>query len=82
MIWPLYLGFLVHFLTILTLIPFITFRMDSLFRLLLHDQNLVQGDHPDPGLLMSIEYHKRDLATILETAKWQVFVHVETGILV
>ncbi|KAG8647027.1 hypothetical protein MANES_09G055400v8 [Manihot esculenta] len=47
-------------------------RMDSLFRLLLHDQNLVQGDHPDPGLLMSIEYHKRDLATILETAKWQL----------
>ncbi|KAJ9184480.1 hypothetical protein P3X46_004200 [Hevea brasiliensis] len=47
-------------------------RMDSLFRLLLHDQNLVQGDHPDPRLLMSIENHKRDLATILETAKWQL----------
>eukprot|EP00257_Ricinus_communis_P021170 XP_015580590.1 uncharacterized protein LOC8267164 isoform X1 [Ricinus communis] len=47
-------------------------RMESLFRLLLHDQSLVQGDHPDPRLLMSIEYHRRDLATILETAKWQL----------
>ncbi|XP_065857378.1 uncharacterized protein [Euphorbia lathyris] len=47
-------------------------RMESLFRLLLHDQNLVQGDDSDPRLLSSIEYHKRDLATIFETAKWQL----------
>ncbi|XP_050228306.1 uncharacterized protein LOC126677632 [Mercurialis annua] len=47
-------------------------RMESLFRLLLHDQSLLQGDHPDHRLLTSIQYHKRDLATILETAKWQL----------
>ncbi|WCJ34313.1 Syntaxin/t-SNARE family protein [Euphorbia peplus] len=47
-------------------------RMESLFRLLLHDQNLVQGDDSDPRLLTSIEYHKRDLATTFETAKWQL----------
>ncbi|OMO82236.1 t-SNARE [Corchorus capsularis] len=47
-------------------------RMESIFRLLLHEQSLVQGDHSDPKLLTSIEYHRRDLATILETAKWQL----------
>ncbi|KAJ8754771.1 hypothetical protein K2173_012160 [Erythroxylum novogranatense] len=47
-------------------------RMESVFRLLEHEQSLVHGDHPDPRLLTSIEYHKRDLATILETAKWQL----------
>ncbi|KAL6988414.1 hypothetical protein U1Q18_014164 [Sarracenia purpurea var. burkii] len=46
--------------------------MDSLFRLLLHEQSLVQEDHPDPKLLKSIEFRKRDLATTLETAKWQL----------
>lgn len=47
-------------------------RMESLFRLLLHEQSLVQEDHPDAKLLKSIVYHKRDLATTLETAKWQL----------
>uniref|UniRef100_A0A5B7AR85 Syntaxin 6/10/61 N-terminal domain-containing protein n=1 Tax=Davidia involucrata TaxID=16924 RepID=A0A5B7AR85_DAVIN len=47
-------------------------RMESIFRLLLHEQSLVKGDHPDPKLLTSIEYHRRDLATTLETAKWQL----------
>ncbi|GMJ12042.1 hypothetical protein HRI_004873400 [Hibiscus trionum] len=47
-------------------------RMESIFRLLLHEKSLVQGDHPDPKLLTSIGYHMRDLATILETAKWQL----------
>ncbi|KAK6244529.1 hypothetical protein QUC31_010938 [Theobroma cacao] len=47
-------------------------RMESIFRLLLHDQSLVQSNHSDPKLLTSIEYHRRDLVTILETAKWQL----------
>ncbi|XVF07669.1 hypothetical protein REPUB_Repub06bG0159700 [Reevesia pubescens] len=47
-------------------------RMESIFRLLLHEQSIVQGDYSDPKVLMSIGYHRRDLATILETAKWQL----------
>ncbi|KAG5556565.1 hypothetical protein RHGRI_006982 [Rhododendron griersonianum] len=47
-------------------------RMESLFRLVLHEQNLVQEDHTDQKLLKSVEYHWRDLATTLETAKWQL----------
>ncbi|XVF55728.1 hypothetical protein PTKIN_Ptkin06aG0060100 [Pterospermum kingtungense] len=47
-------------------------RMESIFRLLLHEQSLIHGDHSDPKLLTSIGYHRRDLATILETAKWQL----------
>ncbi|KAE8098555.1 hypothetical protein FH972_016608 [Carpinus fangiana] len=47
-------------------------RMESLFRLLLHEQSLVHEEHPDPKLLLSIDYHRRDLATTLETAKWQL----------
>ncbi|XVE75968.1 hypothetical protein DITRI_Ditri12bG0134800 [Diplodiscus trichospermus] len=47
-------------------------RMESIFRLLLHEQSLVRGDNSDPKLLTSIGYHRRDLATILETAKWQL----------
>jgi hypothetical protein len=57
----------------LRLLLLLMFRMESRFRLLLHEQNLVRSEHPDPRLLSSIEYHKRDLATILGTAKWQVF---------
>ncbi|PON42422.1 Syntaxin 6, N-terminal [Parasponia andersonii] len=47
-------------------------RMESLFRLLLHELSPVQGDHSDPKLLSSIDFHRRDLATILETTKWQL----------
>ncbi|KAL3532092.1 hypothetical protein ACH5RR_005613 [Cinchona calisaya] len=47
-------------------------RMESIFHLLLHEQSLVQGYHPESRLLHSIQYHKRDLATSLETAKWQL----------
>lgn len=47
-------------------------RMESIYRLLLHEQSLGQGDHSDPRLLSSIEFYRRDLATILETAKWQL----------
>ncbi|KAK6126397.1 hypothetical protein DH2020_039847 [Rehmannia glutinosa] len=46
--------------------------MESIYRLLLHEQSLVQGDHIDGQLLSSIECHRRDLATTLETAKWQL----------
>lgn len=47
-------------------------RMESIYRLLLHEQSLIHGDHPDSRLLTSINYHRRDLATILETTKWQL----------
>uniref|UniRef100_A0A803P630 Syntaxin 6/10/61 N-terminal domain-containing protein n=1 Tax=Cannabis sativa TaxID=3483 RepID=A0A803P630_CANSA len=47
-------------------------RMESIFRLLFHELSLAQGDHPDPKLLSSINFHRRDLATILETTKWQL----------
>ncbi|KAJ4824287.1 hypothetical protein Tsubulata_021989 [Turnera subulata] len=47
-------------------------RMESLFRILQHQQSLAHGGHPDPRLISSTEHHKRDLATILETAKWQL----------
>ncbi|KAM2685877.1 hypothetical protein EV2_008835 [Malus domestica] len=47
-------------------------RMESVFRSLLHELSLVQGDCPDPKLHVSIDYHKRDLATTLETTKWQL----------
>ncbi|OWM79088.1 uncharacterized protein LOC116198136 [Punica granatum] len=47
-------------------------RMESIFRLLFHELSLVRGDHPDPRLLKLIEYHRRNLATILETTRWQL----------
>ncbi|KAL5808782.1 hypothetical protein ACOSQ3_029473 [Xanthoceras sorbifolium] len=47
-------------------------RMESIYRLLVHEQSLVHQDHPDPRLLSQIDYHRRDLATILETTKWQL----------
>lgn len=50
------------------------FRMESIYSFLLHEQSLIQGDHKDGNLLSSIEYHRRDLETALETAKWQVFL--------
>ncbi|MBA0721866.1 hypothetical protein Golax_009370, partial [Gossypium laxum] len=49
-------------------------RMESIFRLLLHEQNLVEANNYDPKLLTLIGYHRRDLATILETAKWQALI--------
>ena len=49
-------------------------RMESIFRFLLHELGLVQDDFPDPKLHASIDYHKRELATTLETAKWQVVI--------
>lgn len=47
-------------------------RMESIFHLLLHEQSLVRGEHPDKRLLTSIQYHRRDLETTLETARWQL----------
>ncbi|XP_024038390.1 uncharacterized protein LOC18038182 [Citrus clementina] len=49
-----------------------TDRMESVYRLLLHEQGLVHAEHPDSRLLTSVNYHRRDLATILETTKWQL----------
>lgn len=48
--------------------------MDSIFRLLLHEESLSKGYNleAEARLQQSVEYHRRDLATILETAKWQV----------
>lgn len=50
------------------------FSMESIFHLLLHEQSLAEGDNIDEKVLSSIEYHRRDLATALETAKWQVLL--------
>lgn len=47
-------------------------RMESVYRLLLHEQGLVHAEHPDSRLPTSVNYHRRDLATILETTKWQL----------
>ncbi|CAA2984173.1 uncharacterized protein LOC111388432 isoform X1 [Olea europaea subsp. europaea] len=47
-------------------------RMESTFRLLLHERSLVQRDHTDTRVLSSIEHNQRDLTTALETAKWQL----------
>ncbi|XP_010244956.1 PREDICTED: uncharacterized protein LOC104588635 [Nelumbo nucifera] len=47
-------------------------RMESIFRMLLHEESLVHGESSDPKLLNSIEYHRRDLLTALGTTKWQL----------
>lgn len=47
-------------------------RMESLFRILQHQESLAHDDLPDSRLISSMEHHKRDLATILETVKWQL----------
>lgn len=57
----------------------VNFRMESIFRFLLHELGLVQDDFPDPKLHASIDYHKRELATTLETAKWQVVISVSVN---
>lgn len=57
-----------------------TDRMESVYRLLLHEQGLVHAEHPDSRLLTSVNYHRRDLATILETTKWQVLVIVKLSV--
>ncbi|KAK1310610.1 hypothetical protein QJS10_CPA08g01478 [Acorus calamus] len=47
-------------------------RMESLLRIVLHQQSLVNGDVLDPKFHHSIECHRRDLVTALETTKWQL----------
>ncbi|KAJ0972706.1 hypothetical protein J5N97_020665 [Dioscorea zingiberensis] len=47
-------------------------RMESVFRMLLHEQKLVQVESSDTKLLSQIQYHRRDLLTALETTKWQL----------
>ncbi|KAG9459106.1 hypothetical protein H6P81_003614 [Aristolochia fimbriata] len=47
-------------------------RMESIFRMLLHDRSLLEGDPSDSKLLASIDYHERDLVTALGTTKWQL----------
>ncbi|KAI3846819.1 hypothetical protein MKW92_040411 [Papaver armeniacum] len=46
--------------------------MELMFRILLHEQSLDHGDATDPKLLSSMDYHRRDVLTALETTKWQV----------
>lgn len=53
--------------------------MESISRFLLHELSLVQDDCPDPKLHASIDYHKHDLVTTLETAKWQVVISVSVN---
>lgn len=51
------------------------YRMESVYRVLSHEQSLVQETrHPDQRLLVSVNSHRRQLATSLETVKWQVNV--------
>ncbi|XP_074326037.1 uncharacterized protein LOC141664077 [Apium graveolens] len=48
-------------------------RMESVYRVLLHEQSLVQETrNPDHRLLASLNNHKCQLATSLETVKWQL----------
>lgn len=46
--------------------------MESVYRSLLHEQSLAREDPSDVKLLSSLQYHKRDLKTTLETTRWQV----------
>ncbi|CAA7404405.1 unnamed protein product [Spirodela intermedia] len=43
--------------------------MESLYRLLMHELDLVHGDRRMPSPL---QFHKRNLVTAVETAKWQL----------
>nr|XP_010905991.1 uncharacterized protein LOC105033043 isoform X1 [Elaeis guineensis] len=47
-------------------------RMESVFRMLLHENKLLQGDPSDTKLLSSVRYQRRDLVTALETTRWQL----------
>lgn len=47
-------------------------RMESVYRTLLHEQCLVQEGQSDAKLLSSLQYHRRDLTTSLETTRWQL----------
>lgn len=48
-------------------------RLESVYRVLLHEQSLVQETrYPDQRLLASVQHHRRQLATCIETVKWQL----------
>lgn len=47
-------------------------RMEFVYRSLLHEQSLAQEGPSDAKLLTSLQYHRRDLATALETTRWQL----------
>ncbi|KAL8114364.1 hypothetical protein AgCh_021285 [Apium graveolens] len=50
-------------------------RMESVFSVLLLEQSLAQETrNPDHRLLASVNNHRRQLATSLETVKWQLEV--------
>ncbi|KAJ4758529.1 Syntaxin/t-SNARE family protein [Rhynchospora pubera] len=47
-------------------------RMESIHRLLLHEEKLLQSQTSTSDLMASVQYHKRDLATAVETTRWQL----------
>lgn len=47
------------------------YRMDGVYRLLLHEKKVIQDDTSDAKLHAPIQY-ERDVATALGTTKWQV----------
>lgn len=51
-------------------------RMETIYRLVLHESSLIKGDHPDSTVVSSLKLHRRDLLTAVETTKWQVIVYV------
>ncbi|CAM8955285.1 unnamed protein product [Rhodiola kirilowii] len=46
-------------------------RMETIYRLVLHESSLIEGDHPDSVVFSSLKLHRRDLLTAIETTKWQ-----------
>ncbi|CAM8952540.1 unnamed protein product [Rhodiola kirilowii] len=47
-------------------------RMETIYRLVLHESSLIEGDHPDSVVFSSLKLHRRDLLTAIETTKWQL----------
>ncbi|XP_020262020.1 uncharacterized protein LOC109838022 isoform X2 [Asparagus officinalis] len=47
-------------------------RMESVYRSLLHEQKLALDDPSDGKLFSSLQSHRRDLTTALETTRWQL----------
>ncbi|XP_078435086.1 uncharacterized protein LOC144706075 isoform X2 [Wolffia australiana] len=48
-------------------------RMESLYRLLIHELDIASEDHSKVHKLpISLKFHKRNLVTALETTKWQL----------
>uniref|UniRef100_A0A7N0TGP3 Syntaxin 6/10/61 N-terminal domain-containing protein n=1 Tax=Kalanchoe fedtschenkoi TaxID=63787 RepID=A0A7N0TGP3_KALFE len=47
-------------------------RMQTIYRLALHESSLIGGDHHDSNVVASLKLHQRDLVTAIETTKWQL----------